>query len=127
MKKGFTLVELMAALVIISILLLIAVPVYNGVRTNVNKSIYESKIAEIKSKAIGYASETNRTVMDVKTLISEGLITADNEAGEYNDPRDGRSMLCDIINVIYKNNQYEANITESEKCYELEELENLYI
>ena len=126
MKKGFTLVELMAALVIISILLLIAVPVYNGVRTNVNKSIYESKIAEIKSKAISYASETNRTVMDVKTLISEGLITADNEAGEYNDPRDGRSMLCDIINVIYKNNQYEANITESEKCYELEELENLY-
>ena len=126
MKKGFTLVELMAALVIISILLLIAVPVYNGVRTNVNKSIYESKVAEIKSKAISYASETNRTVMDVKTLISEGLITADNEAGEYNDPRDGRSMLCDIINVIYKNNQYEANITESEKCYELEELENLY-
>ena len=126
MKKGFTLVELMAALVIISILLLIAVPVYNGVRENVNKSIYESKIAEVKSKAMGYASETNRTVMDVKTLISEGLITADNEAGEYNDPRDGRSMLCDIINVIYKNNQYEASITESETCYEMEELENLF-
>ena len=126
MKKGFTLIELLAVIAIMAIILLIAVPVYNGVQTSVKESIYHSKIEEVLAKAEGYASETNSFVFDVKTLIENGSLSADNEAGEFKDPRTNRDMKCDIINVLYENNQYEASITESETCYEQEDLENLF-
>ena len=126
MKKGFTLIEVLAALVLMSVIILIAVPVYTGVRESVNESIYESKVEEVLARATSYASETNRMVFDVETLIEEGLISADNERGDFVDPRDGRSMLCDIIQVIFQDNQFVANIIVSEICYDDEELENLY-
>ena len=126
MKKGFTLIEVLAALVLMSVIILIAVPVYTGVRESVNESIYESKVEEVLARATSYASETNRMVFDVETLIEEGLISADNERGDFVDPRDGRSMLCDIIQVVFQDNQFVANIIVSEICYDDEELENLY-
>lgn len=50
MKKGFTLIEVMATIVILAIVLIIAVPVYNGVRDRINENIYESKIQEVLAK-----------------------------------------------------------------------------
>ena len=126
MKKGFTLIEVMATIVILAVILLIAVPIYNGVRENINESIYNSKIEEVLSKAETFASENNAFVFDIKTLIENGEISADNETGAYMDPRTNRDMRCDILNAVYKENHYEVSITESEVCYDLEELENLY-
>ena len=126
MKKGFTLIEVMATIVILAVILLIAVPIYNGVRENINESIYNSKIEEVLSKAETFASENNAFVFDVKTLIENGEISADNETGAYMDPRTNRDMRCDILNAVYKENHYEVSITESDVCYDLEELENLY-
>ena len=126
MKKGFTLIEVMATIVILAIVLIIAVPVYNGVRDRINENIYESKIQEVLAKAESYASENHAFVFDIKTLIEDGKISADNETGVYIDPRTGRDMRCDVINALYKENRYEVSITESEICYRLEELENLY-
>ena len=126
MNKGFTLIEVMATIVILAIVLIIAVPVYNGVRDRINENIYESKIQEVLAKAESYASENHAFVFDIKTLIEDGKISADNETGVYIDPRTGRDMRCDVINALYKENRYEVSITESEICYRLEELENLY-
>lgn len=125
-KLGFTLVELLAVIVILAILILIAVPTYSGVRKSINESIYNTKIKNVLSSAERYAEETGSYVMDIRTLISNGLIDADNEKGEYLDPRNKRDMKCDIINVVIDNTQYYASITESNTCYEQEELENLY-
>ncbi len=126
-KKGFTLVELMVVIVILAVLALIAVPVYTGVRENVSESVYESKIEEILSKSEQYAEETGKVVFDVKSLIENGQLSADNEQGEYKDPRDGRDMGCDIINITYENGSYQGKINQNEdKCYSEEELENLY-
>ena len=126
MKKGFTLIEVMPTIIILAVILLIAVPIYNGVRENINESIYNSKIEEVLSKAETFASENNAFVFDVKTLIENGEISADNETGAYMDPRTNRDMRCDILNAVYKENHYEVSITESDVCYDLEELENLY-
>ena len=126
MNKGFTLVEIMATIVILAVVLLIAVPIYNGVREGINKNIYDSKIKEVLAKGESYASENHASVFDIKTLIEAGEISADNETGVYKDPRTGRDMRCDILNALYKENHYEISITESEVCYSKEELENLY-
>ena len=126
MKKGFTLIEILVTIVILTVVLLIAVPVYTGVSNNIKESIYESKIKEVLTKAESYASETNAFVFDIKTLIKEGKLIADSELGDYRDPRNRRDMQCDIINVVYKDFKYHVSIQESDVCYSLEELENLY-
>ena len=126
MKKGFTLVELLAVIAILSILAIIAVPTYNVVSNRIKQSTYETKVQNIISRAEEYAENSNRYVFDVGTLIEQGLLESDNEASQYLDPRTGRDMRCDIINVVFENNQYVASITESETCYTDEELENLF-
>jgi len=126
MKKGFTLVELLAVIAIFTAIILIAVPIYNNVTNSVNEKMYETKIKNILSKAENYSTNTNKFVFDVKTLIEQGELTSDNEAGEYKDPRNNRDMQCDIINMKFENNQFSASITESSTCYNEEELENLY-
>ena len=99
MKKGFTMIELLGVIVISCILILIAVPIYNGIKKSINESLYESKIKEVLSKSEVYKEETNKYFFDIKTLIEEGYLTADNELEEYIDPRNGRYMVCDIIIV----------------------------
>ena len=126
MKKGFTLVELMAVIAILAILAIIAVPTYNVVNERIKQSTYESKVQNIIAHSESYAENTNTFVFDVGTLIEQGLLEADNEAGEYLDPRNGRDMRCDIINVVFENNQYVASVTESDTCYTDEELQNLF-
>ena len=126
MKKGFTLVEMIAVIAILAILALIAVPTYNVVSERIKQSSYETKIQNIISHAETFAENTNNFVFDVGTLIEQGLLEADNESGEYLDPRNGRDMRCDIINAVFENNQYVASITESETCYTDEELQNLF-
>ena len=126
MKKGFTLVELLAIIAILGIIVGISIPVYLGISNKVKQSVYETKVENIKAKASAYASDTNNYVFDVKTLIENGNIEADNELGEYMDPVKTRDMRCDVINVVYENGVYEASVTPSDTCYQEDELENIY-
>ena len=126
MKKGFTLVELLAIIAILGIIVGISIPVYLGISNKVKQSVYETKVENIKAKASVYASDTNNYVFDVKTLIENGNIEADNELGEYMDPVKTRDMRCDVINVVYENGVYEASVTPSDTCYQEDELENIY-
>lgn len=126
MKKGFTLVELIAVVSIISLLLLIGIPSYLLVSNNIKQTMYESKVKELLSKGEEYAEETNVFVFSVNTLLEEGKISADNETGNLLDPRDKRKMNCDIIKVHYENNNYEGNYIESNTCLSDEELNNQY-
>lgn len=124
--KGFTLVELIAVIAVLSILLLIAVPTYQNVRNSINESVYHTKIQKVLSNASAYAEETGLFVFDIKTLIEEGKLEADNELGEYKDPRNNRNMACDILNMTFENSQFSGEISESERCYTKEELESLF-
>lgn len=57
-KKGFTLVELIAIIVIMSIIALIAVPIIGNIITKSRKSIFESNINQIINAAVNkYAEE----------------------------------------------------------------------
>ena len=126
MKKGFTLVELLAIIAILGIIVGISIPVYLGISNKVKQSVYETKVENIKAKASAYASDTNNYVFDVKALIENGNMEADNELGEYMDPVKTRDMRCDVINVVYENGVYEASVTPSDTCYQEDELENIY-
>ena len=125
-RKGFTLVELLAVISIMAVLALIAVPTYITVSNNVKQKAYETKISFAKDKAINYASDKNEFLFDIKTLIQDGYLEADNELGQYLNPVNNDDMRCYIINVVYNNNQYEANITENNECMTKEKLDENY-
>ena len=126
MKRGFTLIELLAVIAILGLLIGVSVPVYLTISANINQSMSETKIEELKAKSEKYAEETGKSVFDVKTLIEAGVLSPDSELGEYKDPVSGRDMSCDIITMQYQNGSYEASITESHECYEEQYLENLF-
>ena len=125
MKKGFTLVEMLAVILILGIIFLIGVPIYQGVRKSTNESIYESKISNVKSKAEKYSSETGTFVYDIRYMIKEGLLTPDNESGEYLDPRTGRDMQCDLVRIELVDESFYANVEETTSCYDIEDLQNM--
>jgi len=128
MKKGFTIVELLAVLAIMTIILLMAVPAYTGVVSIIHQRVYDSKITEVLAKSEIYSEETGKTVFNINALIEAGKIEADNESGVFEDPRDGRDMSCDMINVLLKDGGYDVTITEDyeKNCYDSETLENLH-
>ena len=131
MRKGFTLVEMLAVVLILGIILLIGVPIYQGVQKSTNESIYNSKISNVLTKAEEYSEEHGVFIYDIRKMISLGLLTPDNEAGEFRDPRDNRSMLCDVIQVTLENGMYYANVSTgynddgSVHCYSDDELKSM--
>ena len=126
MKKGFTLVELLGVIAIMAVIMMIAVPVFQGVRERTNQSVYETKIASVQAASEKYATDTGKTVFDIRTLISQGKLEADNESGEYLNPVNGEDMRCYVVSVRYENLQYYANVHETKVCYSEEELESMY-
>ena len=126
MKKGFTIIELLAVIAILGLLFGISVPAYLAISSRINESLYQTRIEELKAKIEKYAEDTGKSVFDVRSLIEAGVLTPDNELGEYKDPETGRDMSCDIITVQYDNAGYQATITESDECYEEQYLENIF-
>lgn len=79
-KRGFTLVELLAAIVIIAILGVTAVAAYNGISKNAKEKAYEAKVKQIETAAAKWAEENNvnyKTQVSVNKLIVQGYLQAD--------------------------------------------------
>lgn len=56
MRKGFTLIELMAAIIILSVISLIAVPLVEQTLVNIRKDSYDTQINSIRSSAKQWAA-----------------------------------------------------------------------
>ena len=126
MKKGFTLIELIAVIGIISIILLIAVPSYSLISNRIKETMHNAKIEEILAKGENYAEQTGMLSFSVNTLMEEGYLSADNETGSILDPRNKRKMNCDIIEVKYDNENYDGTYIESDECLSDDEINNRF-
>ena len=62
-KKGFTLIELIAVLVVLSILITSSVAVFINIRNSVLEKEKSNLITYLETKAIEYANETNVTAV----------------------------------------------------------------
>lgn len=76
-NKGFTLVELLAALTIISILVIIAVPSYNKVSSDTKKTSLENKQKAITTAMLNYANKYY--IDDIKKEDNNGGISCLNK------------------------------------------------
>ena len=116
-SKGFTLTELIAVLVVLSIILLIAMGAYTGIQKSVLEGQYKNLVLEIEQKAEEYAADlatTDVIYINVDTLIKEGYLQAEDEKNIY-DPRDKTKMNCIMIHVIFENGEYKAELEEKKE------------
>ena len=82
-QKGFTLIELLGVLVVLSIILLIAIPSFTNNNEKANKNYYETLKGNVELAAMDYFSDYrtllpqeigNIKIIDVKTLIDNNYI-----------------------------------------------------
>lgn len=116
-NKGFTLVELLAVIVVLSILITIAVPSTIGISNKIKKNMYCSKIDSIEINAKFYGEDRKESFTEnytssegtfasktitVNDLIESGDLKKDNNVRPFIvDPRDNSSM-DDLELIIYE-------------------------
>ncbi len=109
-RKGFTLVEMLAVIVLIAVLSVVAVSTYRGISESSKQKSLEAKISQIETAAEKWAREnniTNSTNISVNNLVVEGYLSAD-EAGTdglavIKNPVDGKNMICNTVDLSFKN------------------------
>ena len=106
-KKGFTLTELIAVIVILALLIGLSTTVFVGVKNNVLEKELDNTISYIETKAEEYAKSTSIITVTVEELIKQGYLTSDDGISIYN-PVTKESMNCHLVNVEYKNGNYVA-------------------
>ena len=140
-KKGFTLVEVLAVVVILSIILSMATFGVMNIRRNSLQKLVDTKISNLESSAIIYGQENQNELtetcnidevdydfcklVNVKDLIENEYYTT-NEANSENKKDlinnvTNKSMLCDEIQIYKKNNRVYAkaiNIKSNDVNYE---------
>ena len=121
MKKGFTLVELLAVIVILGIIAIIAVPTIYNLITDSREKLYNEQVFQIENAAKKWAVENisddgtndeNHFVTDVSIndLIDTGFL----ENRDIIDPRDNSTMNgCVKINYSKDYNQYTYKYQEN--------------
>lgn len=94
MNKGFTLVELIAVVTILSLIAIITTPAYTSISNNIKTKNYESKKNTIKAHTLNYVerylkdkvydgTKSNTLCFSVNYLIRNGIISSDSETDEY--------------------------------------------
>ena len=104
-KKGFTLVELLAVIVILGVLTAIAVPSVLGISKKIKTDVYDSKIKTIEVAAELWADDhksdclSQINTLQVGQLIPDYL-KADDSSGNFNSPTDGTSLKGKSLNDL---------------------------
>ncbi len=115
-KKGFTVVELIGTIIIISIILVILIPNVTKYSNDSRKSIKNSKISTIETAAENYGNDLINTyqscidlpseeleakcTVSIKELIDEGYMSSEEKTTATiidpttNKPLSGKALLC---------------------------------
>ena len=94
-KKGFTLVELIAVIVLLAATALTAVPIVNRTIKNSKEKAYNAQKAEIVTAAKKYVLENGITATDEPIYITLRKLVSNNyfEKGDIYDPRNDENLL----------------------------------
>lgn len=126
-KKGFTLVELLGVIVILSVLVLIAIPIVNNIVKKSQKQIKESNVITILNAAYSWAMDEQLNItlpenvndsitVNINTLKTTGHLKKEvinAETGtSYND-----SCIITITKKNYNAQEADANSTDPNKKY----------
>lgn len=108
-RNGFTLVELLAVMIILGLLIVLVIPAYSSVYSGIKRNNYQNKLIELSTAAkkygskikdeIKYYSDTNDECykLEPKVLIEKGYLMSDFEnKPAFINPADQSEMTGDI-------------------------------
>lgn len=116
MKRGFTLVEIVATIVILAIIGAIALPIVDSTIKENRESLYKSQLKEIEDAAEKWAYKNMDLLPnngEVKTVKLEDLKKAGLLPLDIRDPRDNKLLPNDmLITITFENNNYVFDVNE---------------
>lgn len=126
MKKGFTLVELLAVITLLAVIGLIAVPVVNRTINSSKEKAYNAQVEEIKNAARSWASEhlnevleddvscpTNTSIVNITTVTVDTLKNGGYIPKKAKSPKNDTN-LSGYVSITYdcEYNSYEYEYQE---------------
>lgn len=143
-KKGFTLVELLGVIVILSIIMGIGVTTVNNITASIKEKALVTRVRGIEQAAV-YWGQENQSLLNEKCTINgteydkckkikvKDLITPKAYYKTEETTKDGKttvlnditrkSMLCDIVTVYRKNNRiYSVMVNTTDKKNEQKQI-----
>ncbi len=102
MKKGFTLIEILVVIVLLSTIIVIAVPSITKIRTNVIEKKAESQKVEIESAGVFYSYDKNvkNCYVKVETLINDKYLKTDQNNDIIN-PLTNNSLKNNVVKITW--------------------------
>ncbi len=117
-KKGFTIVEILVAIVILGIIMAIAIPSYLNINEKNKEQARLNKIAQIELSAEKWADENNLSSpisIPILQLVNDGYLSADDgKTNEILDPVSNENIICHNIDIYIENNIPNAEYTNKE-------------
>jgi len=127
MKKGFTVVELLASIAIMALIIIISVPAYEGISNTIKQNSYNSKMSMLTKSTSAYinkyhkdlvfdgtikaSGESNTVCYTIEYLLGKNVFSADNETDDgVTDPLNGGD-LSGVLVAKYDFNDYEVDVT----------------
>lgn len=122
MKKGFTIIELLAAIAIMALIIIISVPAYEGISHTIKDNNLNSKLSMMEKSTLAYINKYHKDEVypggdtsykicfSIDYLISKNVFSADNETDDgMTDPLNG-GKLDGFFAATY-NESYEVEVS----------------
>lgn len=107
-NKGFTLVELLAVIIILGLLMLLAIPSYLTIFNNIKRNNLDNKISEIQTAALKYGEQYKDYIKKngcmtttIGELIVNGYIDSEDSVGTYITNPVDNSKLVGTVYICY--------------------------
>ena len=116
-NNGFTLVELMAVIVILAIIIGIAVPASLSISHKIRVNMCNKKIEMLEGSARLYGEDNQSTgEVSVKKLVDEGYVKKDSKdnGGIVQNPLNSESMNNCTISIGSSNNRVTAKFNKQD-------------
>ena len=96
-QKGFTLIELMVVMAIISIMLTIALPIYQKSLIRAKESVLRNNLFTIRNMIDEYTIDKQKAPEALQDLVSEGYLETRRGSGCYGRRGVGVPRLCQPV------------------------------
>ena len=120
-KKGFSLIELLAVIVIIGIIALITFPIVDDIISNSEKKAFKASVDELVNLTEMDYNEFGRTGVVVYTLNNKKLTCnlCTNNIKYNGEIEDGTGTITlengKLTDIVIQNKYYKADLTENNK------------
>ena len=109
--KGFTLMEIIATLVILSMLILIATSSIMAISKKTKNKMFCTKVEGIIAAAVLYGQDKGCNPCNditIQQLVAAKYLKFDNSTNDIVDPRTKESMLDQKVDITYENRRVYA-------------------